>query len=502
MKLRIRPDLQIARLARGVRILSTRTALFVRLRRHAGRRDYLDLGSMLNVPIGLSITGNVLSTTVVPDVYTLRVSASKTPVRIELRLGSELILETHGHCLAVYDANSVKLAEALVKSAGPVSVREVTSFRRLKGAQSQAVQMSTNNLVDELSVTIRSGSFQMRAGKANRTKSHWQRWHGTERSLTYLVDEPKSALGRTRLIVVFSAIGSEFSFSYNYRTTLSDVDAYRIYLLDDFGHRGSYYYADHQDESIFRSVQEFLADQLAELGVDLSRTIFAGSSKGGTAALIHGFALGVGEIVAGAPQSKPGTYLAANAPEMLEFIAGNSGDDGQRWLDAAITRVLSAGKNGTQVRLLVGEKDHHHLNTHVAPLLKIMEQRNASSVSTLIIQDVDHQDIGRPFGAYLKHLVTASENTTNVLIPYALSWVGGNRAQLTTWLPKNELISVRAYCGKELIYSNGYSGSGAYEFPVPQGKSVRVRIYRMNATSKKLLGAFTTKWLRPQGGSR
>ena len=435
----------------------------------------------------------------VPEGWNISVSSSKDDSVMEWTVPSQLIVEPHGHSVALYAEDRSKRGEASISASGPVVVKEWdrAHLGESLNEHGQLIKITAKGPHKGMRVNIRDKNFKFQERGLVHADSPWRRWHAGERHLSYLLERPKSGAGKKRLVVVFSAIGNEYDFTYNYRSALSDADVYRLFILDDFGTRGSYYLADHKDTDIFRSVQAFLGEIICDLGVNQEDVTFAGSSKGGTAALIHGLTLKVGHIVAGAPQTKPGTYLGVNAEDMLQFIAGDKSDEGRIWLDSAVLAYLSQGCPNTQVSVLVGDVDHH-LEAHVRPLEAILTSAG-TPIRTLVVQGVSHQDIGRPFSLYLNRLQERRSGLTpDSLVPYELSWQGSedSKAQLRVWIPSGEVIAVRVFSGRNLVAEYGYSDKDYYSINVPVDERVRVRIYRKSSASRLRKSAFTTEWLR------
>lgn len=434
------------------------------------------------------------------DGWLVSIPASPDDSVLGWMVPSGFVVEAHGHCLAFYGQDGVKVGEAFVCATGPAVVKECGAMPRGEKAnrRGQLIQISAKGPHKGMDLCIRNGNYWLQDRGLVLTDSSWRRWHAGERSLSYLLENPRTTSGRNHLVVVFSAIGSDYDFTYNYRTALSGVDAYRLFVLDDFGTRGSYYLADHKDLGVFHSTQAFLSEIIRDLAVDREHVTFAGSSKGGTAALIHGLPQKVGNIVAGAPQSKPGTYLGTYAQEILQFMTGEEESEGRKWLDTSVHTYLSQKSPATKVRVLVGDADHH-LDAHVRPLEGILTRAGTPN-RTLVVQGVSHQDIGKPFSLYLDLLLKRRTGIApEALVPYELSWQhsGENRAQLKVWIPRGEVMAIHIFSGNDLLVKYGYSSQNYYSFTVPEGQRIRVRMYRRSTSSRVRKGAFTTEWLRP-----
>ena len=87
--------------------------------------------------------------------------------------------------------------------------------------------------------------------------------------------------GSDELIIVFSGFGSSVR-KYNYMKTLKDSKIDKLFILDVFGYRGSYYwYEDGED------MPKYLVSKLIESVQRGYKHLYtAGSSKGGTCSIM------------------------------------------------------------------------------------------------------------------------------------------------------------------------------------------------------------------------
>lgn len=82
--------------------------------------------------------------------------------------------------------------------------------------------------VQEIGYTIKS--YLKRVIIAYRQKSYLGRLH-------YILDDR----GSNTLLIIFSAFGGDRPM-YNYMNALRGVNADKLFILDDFGYKGSYYW--------------------------------------------------------------------------------------------------------------------------------------------------------------------------------------------------------------------------------------------------------------------
>ncbi|WP_062320399.1 hypothetical protein [Halolactibacillus sp. JCM 19043] len=107
----------------------------------------------------------------------------------------------------------------------------------------------------------------------------------SERKVKYLFQ--KSYKKSDELIIVFSAFHSKGTRPrYNYVRTLEGFNANKLFILDDFGARGSYYLCENRDFSIERSVSALIQEIINQYKI--KKVMSCGSSKGGMPLYIMG----------------------------------------------------------------------------------------------------------------------------------------------------------------------------------------------------------------------
>lgn len=124
--------------------------------------------------------------------------------------------------------------------------------------------------------------------------------------LRYMLEKNDS----NTLIVVLSGMPREgMKARYNYNRTLRPITANKLFILDDFGYdqRGAYYLGKDKDFEIQNTVIELIDKVKSNLNI--SKTIYVGSSKGGYAALLFGFQDKNSSIIAGSLQYRLAGYL-------------------------------------------------------------------------------------------------------------------------------------------------------------------------------------------------
>ncbi|MCD8377796.1 MAG: hypothetical protein LUB59_03305, partial [Candidatus Gastranaerophilales bacterium] len=205
------------------------------------------------------------------------------------------------------------------------------------------------------------------------------------------------------LLVVFSGFTGEKP-KYNYFTSFKDINAPKIFILDDFGYMGSYYWYENGTDMPEQLVDELIEEVLK--GTGCTGLITAGSSKGGTAAIYYGLKHNAVRIFSGACQYYVGTYL--NRPNHLKILENMVGMESSipvgiiNLLDNKLSQIISeCSKTYLGTIELVYSMNELTYERQIVPLL-----RQLHSFSYSVIEDIEtfeeHSDIGKCFP---KHVI-------------------------------------------------------------------------------------------------
>jgi accessory secretory protein Asp2 len=215
-----------------------------------------------------------------------------------------------------------------------------------------------------------------------------------------------------KLIVVFQAINRKPG--YNYVRTLSGIQANRLYIKDDYGGdaatRTSYYLGQGRSFDIAGKVQRFLAEFTESLKIRRRDCIFAGSSKGGFAALYHGYRFGAGYILPGGPQVLLGNFLHCKAeaslhPPILEYLAGGLDEESVVWANRVLRDViLSAQAPFPRTEIHVGQREPHYRH-HVLHFLEWVKQAQIQNVTVHLGDYAVHSDLATYYPKFLRDRV-------------------------------------------------------------------------------------------------
>lgn len=218
--------------------------------------------------------------------------------------------------------------------------------------------------------------------------------------------------GSDKLVVVFQAINRKPG--YNYIKTLSGVHANRLYIKDEYGEdeetHSSYYLGKGRSFDIADKVQRLITELTSSLKIERSDCIFAGSSKGGFAALYHGYRFGAGHILPGGPQVLLGDFLNSRSkesvhPPILNHIAGGLDDVSVAWANRILQEViLSATAPFPHTEIHVGSREPHY-RKHVLPFLELVGKAKIPNVAVDLGDYSTHAELATHYPKFLRDRV-------------------------------------------------------------------------------------------------
>lgn len=213
------------------------------------------------------------------------------------------------------------------------------------------------------------------------------------------------------LVVVFSAFPALNSGArYNYMRSLKDVRANKLFILDDFGSdlRGSYYLGKGGELQIQEAVVSLI--QSIKSANNIRRMIFAGSSKGGYAAINFSSFFGDTHVIAGGPQYLLGEYLKIPGhSHILEYITGDSTSESVDSLNKFSREILSKPLSSTcHYDVFCSKTDSMHA-LHVTSLVSDLKSNNIRFVHTEGAYST-HDDLAVAFPEFLNKTVKSILN--------------------------------------------------------------------------------------------
>ena len=212
------------------------------------------------------------------------------------------------------------------------------------------------------------------------------------------------------LVIGFQACNDAGS-RYNYVTTLRSCKVNCLFIKDDFGPDGfgDYYLGCNGTYSVEDAVMELIGNYIYSLSP--KRLIFAGSSKGGYAALNFGLRFPHAEIIVAAPQYRLGDYLWGNhgdgrfASTVEEILGEPASPDGISILNRRLARIIQNDLFADTQRVYIhySVKEHTYPE-HIQYLLQDLEKKGIY-VERDEKDYPNHGDLKYYFPEYLKEKV-------------------------------------------------------------------------------------------------
>lgn len=223
---------------------------------------------------------------------------------------------------------------------------------------------------------------------------------GKKYDVKYVLDINKKSKD---LLIVFTActkVGQ--TARYNYIRTVEGYKCNKLFILDDFGfdNRGAYYLGKDKDFAIEKDVKILIEKIIKELNI--RRSVFIGSSKGGYAALYFGLDFKNSSIITGAPQYKLGNYLNLPGHEnILKYIMGDTEETSIDYLNLLMKRKLEEKKNNNNKIYLHYSINEENYVSDLEHLIKDVEYFNIE-----LIKDEEtysgHAELTNYFPGFIK----------------------------------------------------------------------------------------------------
>ena len=431
--------------------------------------------------------------------------------------GLEVVL--HGNGFEVYRGEE-KLLDAFIETRVPIDLKVISgqtvptvmgwsfpSFGEKVPTNVVKVQFAAKGSL-RVSTRFELSNFSyVNRGLYSSGVHDWQRYPN-DRGLNYLETNTSKESDKTPLVFAFSAMGLSGDFTFNYKSTIDQVPCKAFYILDDFGDQGSYYLLEKKSRRIFKTVQNFISEKIMENNGSDRPLYFVGSSKGGTAALLHGLLIPRARVFVGAPQSKIGSFVQNPHPNILEYMSGGQSDQHIQGLDEVLYEENYLNNAVKSVTIIVGMADHHYKN-HVLPWVDAT-RKYSSKVEMVALEGTPHAEIGKAYRIRLRDELMKSQNTQGGKILDSGVDAGAMKSRVgahNVWYDKvsgnlfatcepqqGTEIAYRLYRDNELINSKTYQDVNFTAWHGLENGRYRVRFFRrsnQSAESDKL----TSKWV-------
>lgn len=235
--------------------------------------------------------------------------------------------------------------------------------------------------------------------------------HKAGEEVKYLFCEKQ---GADKLIVTFPGFTNSGKFKYRYVRTLQDVNAHKLFLLDEFGVRGCYLTGQNRSFKIETVVMSLITSTLKKYNLKIDDVILQGSSKGGWMALYYGIKYRFGHVIAGGPQTNMGDFLIRENVEIkpdeeihpfskvrvADYIAGGHETEDLIYLNNLLYEQLyNNPEDFPMLHIHVGKGDSHYDN-HIKPFIFELNKNNIKF--ELDIQEYhEHDDLAIYYPKFL-----------------------------------------------------------------------------------------------------
>lgn len=310
-----------------------------------------------------------------------------------------------------------------------------------------------------------------------------EKTHGKDKIIKYIFCEGKNS---NKLIVTFPGfVKSHQPPQYNYIRTLKNCNCNRLFILDDYGPRGSYLIGEARDNSIEESVISLIKDVCEKYQVKKENVITNGTSKGGYCALYYGIKYNLGYVIAGAPQTKLGDYLSY-FPEIADYISGGHETEDIIYLNSLLYNMVQDQAEFPEIYVQVGKGDHHYKN-HILPFFKELDKKEANY--TLELRNYStHSLIGHYYIEYLlktlKSIDKSIIKSQNPEIESASIKSVSGYLEITCISHGDDLeYSLELYNVNKLINKTNYQTNSTFQYPIDAPGMYHAKIYVKNDLS-------------------
>lgn len=218
------------------------------------------------------------------------------------------------------------------------------------------------------------------------------------------------------MAVVFSGFSTEGKPPlYNYIRTLEGFTCSTLFILDDFGCRGSYYLCKQRNFSIERSVISLINKIAEEKGI--KKIISCGSSKGGYASLYYAIKYGFDAAICGSPQYYLGDYLIStknqSMNEVAKFMSGGCFQNDKLFLNSILRDVILNSQNKPELYIHLGEGEIHYTH-HVKPMIEDLKSSGREYKLDLGPYS-SHAEVAKFFPEFLRKNISRKLNSPYVI---------------------------------------------------------------------------------------
>lgn len=367
------------------------------------------------------------------------ISSKRNEYRVLFQVSHELNVIINSNMVSIYESN-FKIAELEIMNNEDNSDIQVTLIKGQKSplrgyefpkmgenipSNTIEILFYNKNNLSKLETIIRLKDFKLNPIVYENELSFGKK------NVKYTFYEPDNT--SDKLLVIFSAMMPSYSYKYNYYSTLKDVEAHQLYIKDDAGEYGNYYFGNNKNVDFETEVMSLIMNIIRKHNISFEKVTLIGSSKGGTAALYYGLKYGFQNVISGAPQTQIGNFVLSEAPhsDVGKVVSGGEDEGDRLYLNNKFTNLDIPPGYYKNFYLCVGTKDHH-FKGHVNPLKYHLSNMNVT-LNIKEIPDATHKDLKYLFKDFIfeslnKIYDTKIDYQLNQIAPINLSSLRTNRA--------------------------------------------------------------------------
>ena len=182
--------------------------------------------------------------------------------------------------------------------------------------------------------------------------------------------------------------------------SLSNLEVDRLYILDTWGYKGSYYLYENGNDYPMKMVDRVIEYYISSKKY---RNVFtAGTSKGGTAAIFFGLKHSVTAVFSGACQYNLGTYLCCDKhmPIFKGMMGSTAAEKERNLLNLQMPLLLSEYEDTKTVIFLLYSKMEPTYEEEIIDLINDLEKKNIT-FETKEEAFKEHDQVGAFFPSYV-----------------------------------------------------------------------------------------------------
>lgn len=224
-----------------------------------------------------------------------------------------------------------------------------------------------------------------------------------QKRLSYLFYNNKS----DSIIIVFSGFtGSKPK--YNYVKSFSSLHIDKLYILDDFGYTGSYYWYENGGDTPRRLTEGLIGQFLSKKRY--LHIYFAGSSKGGTCSIYYGLQYNAEIIFSGACQYNVGSYVHRDDHDAIFYgmMGRQAGEREAFILNSMMPKQFERHANSRSIIHLIYSKNELTYQRQIIDLLQKAKDCNLQIVEH-IENFTNHEDIGKVFPSWVLRYIERND---------------------------------------------------------------------------------------------